>query len=176
MKISKIFLQKFEEDIVKLFNKGKIKSPIHLSNGNEDELIKIFKKKKISINDWICCSWRSHYQCLLKGVSPIKLKKSILNGKSISLCFLDKKIYSSAIVGGSIPVAVGLAMSLKLKKSKSRVFCFVGDMTAETSIMHECYKFSKNHNLPIHFIVEDNNLSVCSPTKKIINLYRILNI
>jgi pyruvate dehydrogenase E1 component alpha subunit len=172
MKISKIFLQKFEEDIVKLFNKGKIKSPIHLSNGNEDELIKIFKKKKISINDWICCSWRSHYQCLLKGVSPIKLKKSILNGKSISLCFLDKKIYSSAIVGGSIPVAVGLAMSLKLKKSKSRVFCFVGDMTAETSIMHECYKFSKNHNLPIHFIVEDNNLSVCSPTKKIWNLQR----
>ena len=61
----------------------------------------------------------------------------------------------------------GMAMSLKLEKSKSKVYCFVGDMTAETGIMHECYKYSVNHNLPIHFIIEDNDLSVCTPTKKI---------
>lgn len=170
MIINKDFLINFEKNIADIFNKAQIKAPIHLSDGNEDALINIFKTKKINKKDWIFCSWRSHYQCLLKGVSPIKLKKNIIEGKSISLCFFNKNIYSSAIVGGSLPIAVGMAMSLKKRKSKSRVFCFVGDMTAETGIMHECYKYSVNNKLPIHFIIEDNDLSVCTPTKKIWNL------
>ena len=114
----------------------------------------------------VLCSWRSHYQCLLKGVPPKKIKNEIIDGKSISLCFLDYKIYSSAIVGGSLPIAVGLAMSLKRKKSKNKVYCFIGDMTSETGIAHECIKYSMNKNLPIHFIVEDNRKSVCTDTRK----------
>ena len=55
----------FENDIAITFNAGKIKSPIHLYSNNEDFLIKFFKRVKK--NDWIFCSWRSHYQCLLKG-------------------------------------------------------------------------------------------------------------
>lgn len=167
MRVSSNFLKNFETEIADLFNKAKIKAPIHLSDGNEEKLIKIFKEKKIKKNDWIFCSWRSHYHCLLKGVKASKIKKAIMDGKSISLCFLNERVYSSAIVSGSIPIAVGMAMSLKLEKSKSKVYCFIGDMTAETGIMHECYKYSVNHNLPIHFIIEDNDLSVCTPTKKI---------
>ena len=144
----------FEDSIAKLFNEAKIKAPIHLYSGNEKFLINFFKKVKK--NDWVFCSWRSHYQCLLKGVPPKKIKNEIINGKSISLCFLDYKIYSSAIVGGSLPIAVGLAMSLKKKKSRNKVYCFIGDMTSETGIAHECIKYSRNKNLPIHFIVEDN--------------------
>ncbi len=168
--ITKKFLVEFENSIADLFNKAKIKAPVHLTYGNEKQLIEIFKKKKISSDDWIFCSWRSHYHCLLKGVPPGILKKAIINGKSISLCFLNKKIYSSAIVGGILPIALGLALSIKNSKKKSKVFCFVGDMTAETGMMHECYKLAKNFNLPIHFIIEDNNISVCSPTKKIWNI------
>jgi len=154
----------FEDSIAKLFNEAKIKAPIHLYSGNEKFLINFFKKVKK--NDWVFCSWRSHYQCLLKGVPPKKIKNEIINGKSISLCFLDYKIYSSAIVGGSLPIAVGLAMSLKKKKSRNKVYCFIGDMTSETGIAHECIKYSRNKNLPIHFIVEDNRKSVCTDTRK----------
>ena len=154
----------FENKIADLFNKAKIKAPIHLYSNNEDQMIKIFKK--IKKNDWVFCSWRSHYQCLLKGVSEKILTKEIIAGKSISLCFPKHKIYSSAIVGGVIPIATGLAFSNKIQKIKSKVFCFVGEMTAETGIMHECLKFSKNNNLPIHFIVEDNSKSVCTDTRK----------
>ena len=155
----------FEDNIAKLFNEAKIKAPIHLYSGNEKFLINFFKKVKK--NDWLFCSWRSHYQCLLKGVPPKKIKNEIVNGKSISLCFLDYKIYSSAIVGGSLPIAVGLALSLKRKKSKNKVYCFIGDMTSETGIAHECIKYSRNKNLPIHFIVEDNRKSVCTDTRKV---------
>ena len=154
----------FENKIADLFNKAKIRAPIHLYSNNEDQMIKIFKK--IKKNDWVFCSWRSHYQCLLKGVSEKILTKEIIAGKSISLCFPKHKIYSSAIVGGVIPIATGLAFSNKIQKIKSKVFCFVGEMTAETGIMHECLKFSKNNNLPIHFIVEDNSKSVCTDTRK----------
>jgi pyruvate dehydrogenase E1 component alpha subunit len=157
-------LIKFEDSIAKLFNEAKIKAPIHLYSGNEKFLINFFKK--IKKNDWVLCSWRSHYQCLLKGVPPKKIKKEIIDGKSISLCFLDHKVYSSAIVGGSLPIAVGIAMSLKRKKSKNKVYCFIGDMTSETGIAHECIKYSRNKNLPIHFIVEDNRKSVCTDTRK----------
>ena len=157
-------LIEFEDDIANLFNQGKIRSPIHLYSGNEKFLINLFKK--IKKNDWAFCSWRSHYQCLLKGVPPKKIKNEIIKGKSISLCFLDYKVYSSAIVGGSLPIALGLALSLKRKKSKNKVYCFIGDMTSETGIAHECIKYSKNKNLPIHFIVEDNRKSVCTDTRK----------
>ena len=154
----------FEDNIAELFNEAKIKAPIHLYSGNEKFLINFFKK--IKKNDWLFCSWRSHYQCLLKGVPPKKIENEIINGKSISLCFLDYKIYSSAIVGGSLPIALGLALSLKRKKSKNKVYCFIGDMTSETGIAHECIKYSRNKNLPIHFIVEDNRKSVCTDTRK----------
>lgn len=163
-KILKKNLIEFEEEIAFSFNSAKIKSPIHLYYGNEDKIIKVFSK--IKKRDWVFCSWRSHYQCLLKGVPKKKIKKKIFDGKSISLCFPSYNIYSSAIVGGIIPIALGMALSIKKKKQKSKVFCFVGDMTSETGIMHEAYKYAKNFNLPIKFIVEDNNLSVCTDTRK----------
>jgi TPP-dependent pyruvate/acetoin dehydrogenase alpha subunit len=163
--MKKIDLINFEDSIAKLFNEAKIKAPIHLYSGNEKFLINFFKKVKK--NDWVLCSWRSHYQCLLKGVPPKKIKNEIIDGKSISLCFLEYKVYSSAIVGGTLPIAVGLAMSLKRKKSKNKIYCFIGDMTSETGIAHECIKYSRNKNLPIHFIVEDNRKSVCTDTRKV---------
>jgi TPP-dependent pyruvate/acetoin dehydrogenase alpha subunit len=158
-------LIEFENKIASLFNEGKIRAPIHLYSDNESFLIKFFKK--IKKNDWVFCSWRSHYQCLLKGVSPKKLKKEIISGKSISLCFPEKKIYSSAIVGGVLPIAVGMAMSLKINKSKNKVYCFMGEMTSETGIAHESIKYSINKKLPIHFIIEDNGKSVCTDTRKV---------
>ena len=155
----------FEEEIASLFNQGKIRAPVHLYQGNEDKIIEIFKK--INKQDWVFCSWRSHYQCLLKGVPKEEIKNEILSGRSISLCFPEYKIYSSALVGGSIPIAVGTAMSLKLRKEKSTmVYCFMGEMTSETGIAHECIKYSRNFDLPIHFVIEDNSMSVCTDTRK----------
>jgi len=154
----------FENNIVDLFNSSKIKAPIHLHSNNENTLIKIFKK--INKNDWVFSSWRSHYHCLLKGVPEKQLIREILNGNSISLCFPKYKIYSSAIVGGSLPIATGLALSIKKKKLKNKVYVFLGEMTSETGIAHECIKYSINKKLPIHFIIEDNEKSVCTDTRK----------
>ena len=161
-------LVKFEEEIAELFNAAKIFAPVHLYFGNEEKIINVFER--VRSQDWVFCSWRSHYQCLLKGVPPEEIKQEIVAGRSISLCFPEYRIYSSAIVGGSLPIAVGTAMSIKHKKEDAIVYCFMGDMTSETGISHECIKYSRNHQLPIHFIIEDNSLSVCTDTRETWNI------
>lgn len=157
-------LVQFETDIANTFNQGKIRAPIHLYSGNEGKMIEIFRDVKAE--DWVMCSWRSHYQCLLKGVPPEKVRAEILAGHSITLCFPEQRIVSSAIVGGIVPIAVGTAMAIKRQGGTNKVHCFLGEMTAETGIAHESIKYSINHDLPIRFIVEDNGKSVCTDTRE----------
>ena len=154
----------FESDIAATFNAGKIRAPVHLYYGNESQMIEIFRD--IKPEDWVFCSWRSHYQCLLKGVPPEEVKAEILAGRSISLCFPKYRIVSSAIVTGVLPMAVGAAMGIKRSGEAARVHCFAGEMTAETGTFHECLKYSTNHQLPIRFIIEDNGKSVCTDTRE----------
>jgi pyruvate dehydrogenase E1 component alpha subunit len=154
----------FETEIANLFNAAKIRAPVHLYSGNEEQMIEIFRD--VRPEDWVCCSWRSHYQCLLKGVPPDQVCAEIVAGRSISLCFPEYRVVSSAIVGGILPIAVGIALGLKRRGERGRVHCFMGDMTSETGIAHECLKYSRNHRLPIRFIVEDNGKSVCTDTRE----------
>lgn len=158
-------LIEFENDIADCFNNAKIKAPVHLYNGNESEIIKVFRDNKISSEDWILCSWRSHYQCLLKGVPKEKLKQAILEGRSISLSFKEHRVLCSGIVTGQLSVALGIALDIKRKRESNKVYCFMGDMTSETGAAHEVIKYARNHKLPIHFIIEDNGKSVCTDTR-----------
>lgn len=164
MKDLKKRLINFELKIKKIYESGKIKAPIHLSGGNETQLIKIFKK--IKANDWVISNWRSHYHALLHGIPEKKIFNEILKGKSMSLNFQEHRFMASSIVGGGIPIGLGIALAIKMKKQKNKVYIFVGDMTFETGVFYECYKYAKNFNLPIKFIVEDNGLSTNTPTKK----------
>jgi pyruvate dehydrogenase E1 component alpha subunit len=154
----------FETEIAEIFNSGKIRAPVHLYSGNEDQMIEIFRD--VRPEDWVMCSWRSHYQCLLKGVPPDEVRREIMAGRSISLCFPEYRVVSSAIVGGIVPIAVGVAAGLKRSGEKGRVHCFMGEMTSETGTAHESVKYSENHKLPIRFIVEDNGKSVCTDTRE----------
>ena len=154
----------FETEIADLFNAAKIRAPVHLYSGNEAQMIEIFRD--VRSEDWVCCSWRSHYQCLLKGVPPEEVRAEILAGRSISLCFPKYRVVSSAIVGGILPIAVGIALGIKRRGESARVHCFMGDMTAEGGTAYECIKYSSNHRLPIRFIVEDNGKSVCTDTRE----------
>jgi len=162
---TKAELIEFENEIAECFNNAMIKAPVHLYDGNEQELIDIFDKHNIGSEDWVLGSWRSPYQCLLKGVPLEELKEAILNGRSISLCFKKYKVFCSGIVTGSLSIATGIALDIKRKGGSNKVYCFMGDMTSETGVAHECIKYARNHKLPIHFIIEDNGKSVCTDTR-----------
>lgn len=153
----------FESEIASLFNAGKIPHPVHLSDGNEDQLIAVFEQ--IDRTDWVLGSWRMHYHALLHGVPRETLKEAIIRGDGMALSFPEHRLFGSAIVGGTLPVALGIAMANKRAGSRDWVHVFCGDMTAETGIFHECIKYGSNHGLRIRFIVEDNGISVCTGTR-----------
>ena len=163
----------FEDEMTALFEAGKIKSPLHLAGGNEENLIEIFKEIDTE-NDWVLCGWRSHYHCLLKGVPPEQVKQAILDGHSISLCFPEYRVLCSGIVGGIAPIGVGIAAGAKRDgisfggkrgfNPVPKVWCFVGDMTCTSGIFNESLRYAMGHDLPIEFIVEDNGMSVCTDT------------
>lgn len=153
----------FENDIAAHFEKGEIRAPVHLSGGNEVQLIEIFKR--IKNFDWVFSTHRSHYHALLKGCDPAWVKKEILDGNSIHLMSVENRFVTSAIVGGCLPMAVGVAMGMKRQGSTNHVWVFVGDMAATTGLFHECVTYAARHSLPITFVIEDNGMSTNTPTE-----------
>lgn len=152
----------FEKRVAEAFEQKLVKGPMHLSGGNEDQLIEIFTD--IHPQDWCFTSYRQHYHALLHGVPEEKLFKAICDGHSMTLQFPEHKFFSSAIVGGHLSIAVGVAAALKRKDCKRGVWCFLGDMAYTIGAFHEAHAYAKRQDLPIRFIVEDNGLSCNSPT------------
>ncbi len=108
-KITKEELISFEQEIQKLYEGGEIHSPVHFCGGNENQLIEIFKE--IKEEDWVFSTHRAHYHFLLKGADREWLKNEILNNRSIHLNSQKLKIFTSAIVGGILPIALGVALT-----------------------------------------------------------------
>lgn len=158
-------LKTFEEEIHDIYLQGRIRAPVHLSRGNEHQLIEIFKE--VSSADFVFSTYRSHYHALLKSVPRAVVMGEILSGRSIHLEFPAHKFYSSAIVAGCLPIALGTALGIKRRNSHEKVWCFVGDMAAETGAFHEAVKYAHGFDLPITFIVECNRMSTNSPTHEI---------
>ena len=157
-------LIQFERKMADHWESGKVKGPIHLSGGNEDELIEIFKY--IKKTDWVFSTWRSHYHALLKGIPSEWLEDEILAGRSITIVSKEHKFYSSAIVGAIIPIATGVALANKRDGKDDKVWCFIGDMAFETGGFYEMHKYAQRYNLPIRFVVEDNGVSTNTPTEE----------
>lgn len=154
----------FETDIRDNYEQAKIRAPVHLCGGNENQLIQIFKK--IKSNDWVFSTHRSHYHALLKSNNPAWVREQIFLKRSININSKKYKIFTSAIVGGICPIALGAALAIKGSKRKEKVWCFVGDMASEMGTFHECLKYAQNFDLPITYIIEDNGFGCYTPTEK----------
>lgn len=155
----------FEESVAQEFNAGRIKYPVHLESGNEDALIDVFKN--VHADDYIFGTWRLHLKALLKGVPPEELRAAIHRGESMALRFDEHHIYGSAIAGGIIPIALGAALAIKRKGEYAHVWCFIGDMVERCGITRECMAYGANWQLPITWVIEDNGVSVMTPTHEV---------
>ncbi len=154
----------FEKRVADAFAAKKIRGPIHLSGGNEDHLIHIFKD--IHPEDWVFSTYRSHYHALLHGIPEEWLWDEILAGRSMNIHNYEHRFFTSAIVGGALSIAVGVSASLKRQGVSRRVWCFLGDMASTIGAYHEAKRYAICSDLPIKFIVEDNGLSCNSPTEE----------
>jgi pyruvate dehydrogenase E1 component alpha subunit len=154
----------FEKRVAESFERKEIKGPVHLSGGNEDQLLEIFKD--IHPEDWICTSYRNHFHALLHGIPEEKLFQAICEGHSMTLQFPEHRFFSTAIVGGQLSIAVGIAAALKRKDCKRKVWCFLGDMASTVGACWEAQCYARHWDLPVVFVVEDNYVSCNTPTKE----------
>ena len=156
--LTKNDLLDFESNIAKLYKESKLPFLFHLSGGNEDQLIEIFKE--IKEGDYVLSTHRSHYHALLHGIPADVLTDRILNGRSMFVYDRKRNFFCSAIIGGTAAIAAGIALALKRKKSDQKVWCFVGDGTEDSGHLFEAARYVDGFDLPCTFIIEDNNRSV----------------
>jgi pyruvate dehydrogenase E1 component alpha subunit len=154
----------FENRIGDVYLDNKLPFLFHLSGGNEDALIDIFKN--IKEGDYVISNHRSHYHALLHGIEPEVVEDRILNGRSMFIYDREKNFFCSAIIGGTPAIAAGIAWALKRKGSDQRVWCFIGDGTEDSGHTYEAVRYVDGFDLPCTFVIENNNRSVESTNEE----------
>ena len=162
-----------EERIAEEYPKQEIRCPTHLSIGQEG--VPAALSTLIENSDFAVSTHRGHAHYLSKGGNLNRMiaelygkKTGCSGGKGGSMHLIDKRagfMGTSAIVGNSIPLGVGLALSLKLKKKNNLACIFIGDGAIEEGSFYESLNFAVLKNLPVLFICENNLYSVYSPLK-----------
>jgi deoxyxylulose-5-phosphate synthase len=100
------------------------------------------------------------YHALLHGLPPEDVMANIMNARSMFMFDRDRNFFVSAIIGGTPAIAAGLALALKRKGSKQKVWCFVGDGTEDTGHFAEAVRYVEGFDLPCEFVIEDDGFAV----------------
>lgn len=161
----------FEEKIVELYPQQEMKTPVHLCIGQE--AIAAGVCIHLRREDYIFSTHRSHGHCIAKGM-PLAPIAAELYGKAAGCCkgrggsmHLVAPEWgipgSTAIVGGSIPLAAGAALSAKMQQNGRVAVAFFGDGASEEGTFHESLNFAALHRLPVVFVCENNFYATNSP-------------
>ena len=164
-------IRRIEEKIAFLYPQQEIRCPVHLSIGQEACAVGVCKA--LMKNDFVFSGHRSHAHFIAKGGDVKKMfaeiygnPKGCSKGRGGSMHLIDKKngfLGATPIVGSTIPVAVGAALTSRIKNQKKVIVIFFGDGATETGVFHESLNFAKVRRLPVLFVCENNLYSVYSP-------------
>ncbi len=161
----------FDERAIELMKKGQIPGPMHASIGQEAEVVGACMAFRIT--DYMAGNHRSHGHPIGKGSRLDHLMAELL-GKSTGVCkgkggsmhLADFKVGSigeSGIVGSSMALANGAALSAKLRGTDQVALAFFGDGGANCGPFHESLNLAAIWKLPVVFICENNGYAVSTP-------------
>lgn len=163
-------IRRLEERVADVYHTDKIKSPIHLSIGQEAPSAAVCDLLKPS--DVVVGSYRGHALYLAKGGSMKAMVAELYgkvdgcaHGKGGSMHLIDMNVNmvgTSAIVASHIPHAVGFALALKQQKKNNIVVCFMGDGATEEGVFNESLNFAVLKQLPVLFVCENNQYAIHS--------------
>ena len=158
------FIRVFETELLTLNKKGLISGTTHLYIGME--AIAVGACGAMAEEDFLTSTHRGHGHCIARGLDPARMMAEILGrtdgycrGKGGSMHIADVSrgvLGADGIVGGGIPIAVGAAYGLRLRKKPSVVFCFFGDGASNQGSFHEGLNLAAIQRLPVVFICENN--------------------
>jgi TPP-dependent pyruvate/acetoin dehydrogenase alpha subunit len=157
-------IRKYEEKIYFLFLEGIMPGTIHQAQGQEATAVgMLFDLRK---EDYMTSTHRPAGHCLAKGVTVDSMmaemfarKDGCCKGKGGAMHTGDISvgaIPAIAIVGGGMPVAVGIGISCKMRKTDNVVVCFLGDGATNEGAFHESMNAAAIWNLPVIFACENN--------------------
>ena len=169
-----LFIRRFEEKIIEIYHTDVIKSPVHLSIGQE--LFSVLLAENVKKGDKIVGNYRSHALSLALTKNPQSISDELFakssgefggRGGSMHLgCSEMGMPWTSAIVASGIPVAVGIAEAQKrlnkIDNKKRIVICQFGDGAMEEGVFTESINYASLKQLPILFACEDNELAIHS--------------
>ena len=156
--------------IESLYHLDEMKTPIHLCIGQE--AIAVGVCANLNKEDYISSSHRSHGHYLAKGGNLKELIAELYcretgcsRGRGGSMHIVDTSVGhmgSSSIVGGGVPIGTGLALAIHMKKQDRVSVVFLGDGAADEGVLYESINFAILKKLPVIYIYENNQFSVCS--------------
>jgi len=165
-------IRRVEEEVARIYPSDKIKSPVHLSIGQEAVAVGICDVLKP--DDVMSATYRGHAGYLAKGGNLKQMMAELYGkgtgcagGKAGSMHLVDMSanvLGMSAVVGTTIPIAAGYALALA-REGKGRIAAgFMGDGATEEGVFSETLNFAALHKLPILFVCENNGFAIHSPT------------
>jgi pyruvate/2-oxoglutarate/acetoin dehydrogenase E1 component/TPP-dependent pyruvate/acetoin dehydrogenase alpha subunit len=175
---STLLIRRFEEKIAEIYYTNVIKSPVHLSIGQEAVAAGICDV--LDKDDIVSNTYRCHATYIAKGGDLNEMmaelfgkKDGCAGGKAGSMHLINMKngiMGASAVVGTTIPVAAGYALALKReaeRTEKQRILVvFFGDGATEEGCFSETINFAALHKLPIIFVCENNKLAIHNPIER----------
>lgn len=171
---SMLLIRRVEEHICAVYHTDAVKSPVHLSIGQESVAVGICDP--LEADDLVSNTYRCHATYIAKGGDLKQMMAELYGkrdgcaaGKAGSMHLIDMKhgiMGASAVVGTTVPVAAGYAMAMKFDKKqtgKQRVVVAVcGDGATEEGVFAETLNFAALKKLPVLFVVENNRLAIHS--------------
>jgi pyruvate dehydrogenase E1 component alpha subunit len=159
-----VLIRRFEEKAAELYTLGKIRGFLHLYIG--EEAVAVGAMQAFGPDDNIVATYREHGQALARGIPAGALMAEMYGkatgcsgGRGGSMHFFDaaRRFYGGhAIVGGGLPVAVGLALADTLRRRPAVTACFFGDGAVAEGEFHESLNLAALWKLPVLFLCENN--------------------
>jgi pyruvate dehydrogenase E1 component alpha subunit len=183
----------FEEKVFELYGQNLVPGTIHLYAG--EEAVAVGVCSALSKDDYITSTHRGHGHCIAKG-ADLKRTMSEILGKKTGYCkgkggsmhiadFSIGMLGATAVVGAGLPIAVGAALSARLRKTDQVVACFFGEGASNQGTFHESINMASAWKLPVIFVCENNLYAMGTRQSRIMNIdnisdraasYRILGV
>jgi pyruvate dehydrogenase E1 component alpha subunit len=167
-------IRRAEEEIARIYPSDKIKSPVHLSIGQEAVAVGVCDP--LRPDDVVSGTYRSHAAYIAKGGGLPALFAELYGkasgcargkGGSMHIVGMDRYILgTSAVVGTTVPIAVGYALALQREHGGRLVAAFFGDGATEEGVFCESLNFAALHKLPVLFVCENNGYAIHTPLAK----------
>jgi acetoin:2,6-dichlorophenolindophenol oxidoreductase subunit alpha len=168
-------IRRFDETVKTLFDRGRIPGSVHLSIGQEAEVVGACMA--LASDDYMVGNHRSHGHPIGKGAAIGPLLAELLGkaggvngGKGGSMHLADFSVGSlgeSSIVGTGLPVAVGAALGAKMQNSGRVCLCFFGDGAANEGYFHEALNMASAWQVPAVFLCENNGYGVTTAFSRV---------